>query len=76
MLKQNVKKDLPTIQVPALIVWGGKDALIPVAVAEEAHRLIPGSKLVVIPECGHFPMIEKSEVFNQTIDDFLGGKDE
>ncbi|UCE19233.1 MAG: alpha/beta hydrolase [Gemmatimonadota bacterium] len=76
MLDKNVKKELPQVKAPTLIVWGAKDALVPISVAQEAHELIAGSELTVIPECGHFPMIEKSGEFNRIIDTFLGGKDE
>jgi len=76
MLDKNVKKELPHLKVPTLIVWGANDALVPISVAQEAHELIEGSELAIIPECGHFPMIEKSEEFNRIIDTFLGEMDE
>jgi pimeloyl-ACP methyl ester carboxylesterase len=44
---------LPSLQTPTLIVWGSKDALIPLAVGESMHRLIPRSSLDVLVGCGH-----------------------
>ena len=76
MLDKNVKGELPSLKIPTLIVWGAKDALVPPSVAQEAHELIEESELAIIPECGHFPMIEKSGEFNRIIDMFLGGEDE
>ena len=76
MLDKNVTTELPNLKVPTLIIWGAKDALVSPRVAQEAHELIEGSELAIIPECGHFPMIEKSGEFNRIIDTFLGEKDE
>jgi pimeloyl-ACP methyl ester carboxylesterase len=42
------------ITAPTVIVWGRKDPLLPVRVAETAHDLIHGSKLVLI-DSGHAP---------------------
>lgn len=44
---------LQEIKLPTLIVHGEDDPLIPVAAAYEQHKLIPGSKLEVIPAMGH-----------------------
>ncbi len=39
--------------MPALIVWGREDALVPVAYASEFGRRIAGSQVEVIGDCGH-----------------------
>ena len=44
---------LPDIRVPTLVLHGEDDPLIPVAAAHEQHRLIPHSKLEVLPHMGH-----------------------
>jgi pimeloyl-ACP methyl ester carboxylesterase len=44
---------LAHISRPTLIVWGDKDILIPVSVAESMHQLIPRSSLVFVQGCGH-----------------------
>lgn len=44
---------LPALKIPVLIVWGQVDRITPLAEGETMHKLIPGSKLEVIPECGH-----------------------
>jgi pimeloyl-ACP methyl ester carboxylesterase len=43
------------IQVPTLILWGGRDRLIPPEHGERFHRDIASSRLVVFPELGHVP---------------------
>lgn len=41
--------------MPTLLVWGARDAVIPVAHAHKAHGAMPGSQLEVFPDVGHFP---------------------
>ena len=44
---------LSHIKRPTLIIWGDKDVLIPVSVAESMHQLIPRSSLIFVQGCGH-----------------------
>jgi pimeloyl-ACP methyl ester carboxylesterase len=69
----HLHKWLHRIDVPTLIVWGASDRLYPPAYAEEFHRLIPGSRVAMIPACGHLPNIEKPDVFAETIVRFAAG---
>jgi pimeloyl-ACP methyl ester carboxylesterase len=46
---------IPTLKIPTLILWGGRDRLIPPADAERFHRDIAGSRLIVFDELGHVP---------------------
>jgi 3-oxoadipate enol-lactonase len=54
---------LPTIDVPALVLVGEKDELTPPSEAAAIASGIPGAKLVVIPESGHLPPLERPEAF-------------
>jgi pimeloyl-ACP methyl ester carboxylesterase len=67
----DLAKWLHRIDVPTLLIWGANDGLVPVRFGETYRRLIPSSKLVVIPEAGHAPFEEKPEKFLATITDFL-----
>ncbi|MGG0718007.1 alpha/beta hydrolase [Robertmurraya massiliosenegalensis] len=50
------------------IVWGDKDALVPVDYAYEFHKKIPGSRIEIIENTSHYPQAEKLEdVVNKTI---------
>ncbi|HUS51856.1 MAG TPA: alpha/beta hydrolase [Candidatus Bathyarchaeia archaeon] len=64
---------LEKLSLPTLIIWGEKDHLVPLKHGQRAHRLIKGSKLVVFDDCGHIPMMEKPEKFNQELLSFLAG---
>lgn len=52
---------LAEIKCPTVIIVGQQDALTPVKVAEEMHAAIAGSRLEVIPECGHLATMEAPE---------------
>jgi pimeloyl-ACP methyl ester carboxylesterase len=60
------------VQAPTLILWGGKDRLIPPAVAKEFERAIAGSRLVVFPELGHVPQEEDPAATVAELRTFLG----
>ena len=49
---------IAALRQPTLILWGGRDRLIPPAIGHEFQRLIPGSRLVEFPELGHVPQEE------------------
>jgi pimeloyl-ACP methyl ester carboxylesterase len=46
------------LKLPTLILWGGRDRLVPVAVAQQFQQDIAGSQLVVFDELGHVPQEE------------------
>jgi pimeloyl-ACP methyl ester carboxylesterase len=57
--------------VPVLIVWGGRDRLVPAHHAEHAHREIPGSRLEVFEGAGHLPQLEEPSRFVDVLERFL-----
>jgi pimeloyl-ACP methyl ester carboxylesterase len=46
---------IAALKVPTLILWGGRDRLIPPSQAAEMKRLIAGSELVLFDDLGHVP---------------------
>ena len=70
-IRHNMAEDLPKLRVPSLIIWGKQDNVTPPNVAEEFHRLLPASKLVWINNCGHAPMMEHPDEFNNSILNWL-----
>ncbi len=59
------------VAAPTLIVWGEQDRMIPVSVGHRLQKLIAGSKLEVIPQCGHLPALEQPAEFVQCVLEFL-----
>lgn len=62
---------LPGIAIPTLIIVGRQDEFTPVAKAEEMHKAIKSSRLVVIEDAGHLPNLEHPDEFNKVVRDFL-----
>lgn len=64
---------LAEIRCPTLVIVGAEDAITPVKVAEEMHRGIPGSRLEIIPDCGHLATLEQPETVNRILAAWLAG---
>jgi pimeloyl-ACP methyl ester carboxylesterase len=62
---------LHEITVPTLIVHGAQDQAVPLACARQAHEQIKGSQLYVMEDCGHVPMLERPDEFNNAVAGFL-----
>lgn len=58
-------------ELPTLIVWGERDPVIPVVHGRGAQRLIPGSRLELFPDAGHFPHMEEPHLFAELLSSFI-----
>jgi 2-hydroxy-6-oxonona-2,4-dienedioate hydrolase len=73
----NRRQDLLTpeqmgrISSPTLIVWGAENPFGDVPEAQRMHEAIPGSRLEIFPECGHWPQHEHAGRFNELALKFL-----
>ena len=62
----------PTLDVPALLIWGREDPVVPVSVGERLLRELPRARLVVLDRCGHLPQEERPEEALEALLSFLG----
>ena len=60
------------ISVPALVVEGERDKLLPKGWAEQIAEQIPAARSAVIPDAGHCPQIEQPLAVNELLLEFLG----
>jgi len=58
---------LGEITHPTLVVWGEEDRVFPIAVGEEIHHTIKGSRFVRIPTAGHIPQWERPDRVNREL---------
>lgn len=56
--------------IPTLILWGAKDAAIPLRFGKSTHRAIPASRLEVLPT-GHLPFSSQPQRFLDVVEPFL-----
>lgn len=64
---------LPRLEVPVLTVWGENDRVLPVEHAAAVRSALPSSQVVIYPECGHWPQMEKPAEFNRLLVQFVQG---
>ena len=62
---------LASIKVPTAIIVGDADPLTPAALSEEMAAAIQGAKLTLAPECGHVITLERPEVVNAALLEWL-----
>ena len=67
----HLHKWLHRIGIPAHLVWGANDRIFPKDYAFAFQRLIPGSGVTIIPECGHIPQVEQRAAFVAALEGFL-----
>ena len=70
-IRHNMATDLPKMTTPTALVWGNQDTVTPPSVAEEFLRLLPDAELFWIDKCGHAPMMEHPDLFNQILLDWF-----
>ena len=70
-IRNNLGDELKEIQIPTLLIWGNNDTITPPFVGKEFNKLIPNSELHLIDKCGHAPMMERPDEFNEILNGFL-----
>ncbi len=74
-LKKVVAEDLapllPKIAAPTLLIWGRNDTETPVADGCTMRSLIPGARLEVLDDAGHFAFLNKPAKFGTLLKEFL-----
>ncbi|MEU6256869.1 alpha/beta fold hydrolase [Streptomyces sp. NPDC047043] len=59
------------IKAPTLVVWANKNPFGDVPEAEAIAAAIPGARLEIFNECGHWPQHEKADLYNPLSLSFL-----
>ena len=62
---------LPTLEPPALFLWGDRDLLVPASFSRFVTEALPGASCVVIDDCGHVPQFEHPELTAQLTREFI-----
>ncbi len=60
-------KDMPKITVPALVIAGPHDAIVPRAESEALGRGFKNGRMVWCKRSGHIPMLEEPEVVTEAL---------
>jgi pimeloyl-ACP methyl ester carboxylesterase len=71
VIKEDLSGSASKITLPTLLIWGGHDTETPLADGKRLHRLIQGSKLLILPDGSHFVHREKPQEVMDAIENFL-----
>ncbi|HEU5252125.1 MAG TPA: alpha/beta hydrolase [Solirubrobacterales bacterium] len=63
--------ELRTIECPALVLWGDRDAYLPTRFADAYAEALPAAELEIVSGAGHWPWIEQPDLVDRVLD-FLG----
>jgi pimeloyl-ACP methyl ester carboxylesterase len=58
---------------PALFIWGDRDRAVTLPSGERLQRMMPNSKLMVMPGVGHLPFAEMPDACNEAMVQWLVG---
>jgi pimeloyl-ACP methyl ester carboxylesterase len=64
-------KQLGSMDLPVLVVWGRNETNIPLEVGMKLHQILKGSSMQIIDHAGHMPNFEQPEIFNEIVLNFL-----
>jgi pimeloyl-ACP methyl ester carboxylesterase len=71
MARPDLRPSLASIKCPTLVLVGDGDELTPPPLSEEIAVGIAGSRLVVVPDCGHLSTLEQPDAVNKALVDWL-----
>jgi pimeloyl-ACP methyl ester carboxylesterase len=71
VVNEDLRRFMPRICAPTLLVWGEKDTATPLHDAKTMERLIPDAGLVVFEGAGHYSFLERPTQFAAVLDSFL-----
>jgi len=73
LLAEDVRLDLRRIEAPTLLIWGGRDPLVPPAIGDLLRGEIADSRLLVLKRSAHVPMFDRPEEFDAALFAFFSG---
>ena len=62
---------LPTLTMPTLVIWGGRDYVLPARQAQAAVDRLPHGRLALFADCGHLPHVECPDRFATVLSEWL-----
>ena len=69
--RPDARRHLGTVRCPVLVMCGEDDRLTPPECSREIASLVAQARLVMVPRCGHMLTMERPEVVNAALADWL-----
>lgn len=71
IVAEELVSSMQTIKVPTLLIWGEYDIIVPSAIAQQMHEVIPHAQLVILPEADHGVPFKQPEAFAGYVNRFI-----
>ena len=71
MRRPDARLHLGSVRAPVLLMCGDDDKLAPPECTNEMAALLPQAEVVWVPACGHMLTMEKPELVNAALNDWL-----
>jgi pimeloyl-ACP methyl ester carboxylesterase len=62
---------LRALDRPALVIWGAHDPYLPIRYAHRQRETFPHAEIVILPDSGHWPMVDHPVALEQPVLRFL-----
>lgn len=70
-VNEDLKKEMPKITAPTLLIWGEEDKATPIEDAKKMEKLIPDCGLVSFGGCGHYSFLDNPAGFKAVLREFF-----
>jgi pimeloyl-[acyl-carrier protein] methyl ester esterase len=67
----DLRPSLPALHLPALVIHGERDVLVPLAAAQTMMSTLPRARLAQLAGAGHAPFLSHPDAFTETLLSFL-----
>ncbi len=64
-------RELESVEHSTLVIWGSHDRFFPEAHYKRAISEIPSAEGIVIPNCGHLPVVDAPERYTEMLSDWF-----
>ena len=64
---EDIVPGLPNIKVPVTLLWGQHDPYTTPYWGQRLQETIPSAKLEILPDCGHYSMLDNPDLFARNV---------
>jgi pimeloyl-ACP methyl ester carboxylesterase len=75
LAEADLRNELAELHLPTLLIWGAQDVRSPIAVGQDLHARLAGSRLVVFEGAGHLAQVEAADRLNAELRSFFSSVD-
>jgi pimeloyl-[acyl-carrier protein] methyl ester esterase len=66
----DLREETSALAIPALVIHGARDRIVPVEAGRWLARTLPGARLVEFPDCAHLPFVSNRDAVRDALEAF------